>query len=349
MIPIDKLAELPRKTRLRKTVLLLQAEERELEAGKEPHREYLHALCGLIIHHETGAEELASAAEACDSACAPGSSQHSLCRRRINSLRHALLRHLGAEPAEWDLLEPASALLDGTARTVRPFRVYLEEIRSPFNVGSIFRSCEAFGVSELLLSPATASPLHPRAVKSASGAVSVVGVGGGAGALSTATAKADSAAIDTGSGEDTITNTGMLSSEAFATGDAANVSVTGVGGVSVSGNDVWDGGTLSEAQSRGLTSGDGDDHVDNYGAISATATTVTGTGAVAVTGVGGVSGQDGARWRAALVPRHCRGCCSHTVRPNRGPRAFCGHCPPIRCSIWACAWARAVGRPRRCR
>ena len=124
----------------------------------------------------------------------------------------------------------------------------------------------------------------------ASGAVSVVGVGGGAGALSTATAKADSAAIDTGSGEDTITNTGMLSSEAFATGDAANVSVTGVGGVSVSGNDVWDGGTLSEAQSRGLTSGDGDDHVDNYGAISATATTVTGTGAVAVTGVGGVSG-----------------------------------------------------------
>jgi TrmH family RNA methyltransferase len=174
LIPIDKLAELPRKTRLRKTVLLLQAEERELEAGKEPHREYLHALCGLIIHHETGAEELASAAEACDSACAPGSSQHSLCRRRINSLRHALLRHLGAEPAEWDLLEPASALLDGTARTVRPFRVYLEEIRSPFNVGSIFRSCEAFGVSELLLSPATASPLHPRAVKSARGAVSVL-------------------------------------------------------------------------------------------------------------------------------------------------------------------------------
>jgi TrmH family RNA methyltransferase len=174
LISINKLARLPRKTRLRKTVLLLQAEERELAAGREPREEYLRGLCGLIVRHEAGDAELAAAAEACNSACTAGGSQPSLCRRRVNSLRHALLRHLGAEPAEWDLLDPASAGLDGAARRVRPFRAYLEEIRSPFNVGSIFRSCEAFGVCELLLAPATASPLHPRAVKSARGAVAVL-------------------------------------------------------------------------------------------------------------------------------------------------------------------------------
>ena len=124
----------------------------------------------------------------------------------------------------------------------------------------------------------------------ASGAVSVVGVGGAAGAVSTATAKSDSTAIDTGDGEDAITSSGILTSAAFANADAVNVSVTGVGGVSVSGNNVWDGGTLSEAKSRGINSGDGDDAVDNSGDMTTTATAVTGTGAVSVTGVGGVAG-----------------------------------------------------------
>ena len=41
MISIKKLRSLPRKTRLRKIVLLLQAEERDLELGREPHRDYL--------------------------------------------------------------------------------------------------------------------------------------------------------------------------------------------------------------------------------------------------------------------------------------------------------------------
>jgi TrmH family RNA methyltransferase len=53
-------------------------------------------------------------------------------------------------------------------------RAYLEDIRSPFNVGSIFRSADAFGVSELLVSGFTADPAHPRAIRSAMGATEVV-------------------------------------------------------------------------------------------------------------------------------------------------------------------------------
>jgi TrmH family RNA methyltransferase len=174
VISIKKLRSLPRKTRLRKIVLLLQAEERDLELGREPHRDYLGSLCGVLIHDEGCGRDIHEAAEACRMLCASAGSEISVIRRQVNMIRHTLLRLLGAEPAEWDLLVPTSEQLDAAARTVLPMHLYLEEIRSPFNVGAIFRSSEAFGVENLLLSPTTASPLHPRAVKSARGAIKIM-------------------------------------------------------------------------------------------------------------------------------------------------------------------------------
>jgi len=53
-------------------------------------------------------------------------------------------------------------------------RAYLEDLRSPFNVGAAFRSADAFAVEELLLSPFCADPLHPRALRSAMGATELV-------------------------------------------------------------------------------------------------------------------------------------------------------------------------------
>ena len=174
MISIKKLRSLPRKTRLRKIVLLLQAEERELETGREPHRDYLGSICAVLIHDEGCGREIQKAADDCQMLCTAAASQNEAIRRQVNRVRHALLRYLGAEPAEWDLLVPASERLDATARTVLPIQLYLEEIRSPFNVGAVFRSSEAFGVASLLLSPTTASALHPRAVKSARGAIKIM-------------------------------------------------------------------------------------------------------------------------------------------------------------------------------
>lgn len=174
MISIKKLHTLPRKTRLRKIVLLLQAEELELEAGREPHREYLCSLSRMLGQDKKCGWEVCSAAEACENHLAENETEAATLHREINRLRHALLRYLGAEPAEWDLLKPASLDLDPAARTILPIELFLEEIRSPFNVGSIFRSCEAFGVSSILLSPSTASPLHPRAVKSARGVTHIM-------------------------------------------------------------------------------------------------------------------------------------------------------------------------------
>jgi TrmH family RNA methyltransferase len=174
VISIKKLRSLPRKTRLRKIVLLLQAEERDLELGREAHRDYLGSLCMVLSQDGACGREIRKAAEACRKLCASAASQSSAILRQVNRIRHALLRYLGAEPAEWDLLVPESEGLDAAARTVLPIHLYLEEIRSPFNVGAIFRSAEAFGVDSLLLSPNTASALHPRAVKSARGAIRIM-------------------------------------------------------------------------------------------------------------------------------------------------------------------------------
>ena len=95
--------------------------------------------------------------------------------RMINTLARGLESHAGLSPADWDFKVPLGIELAGSVRKVFPgLRAYLEDIRSPFNVGSIFRSADAFGVSELVLSGFTADPSHPRAVRSAMGAIEVV-------------------------------------------------------------------------------------------------------------------------------------------------------------------------------
>jgi TrmH family RNA methyltransferase len=95
--------------------------------------------------------------------------------REVDALRHALLAATGQSPADWDLLDPATGRPDPRVRRVLPgVRAYLEDLRSPFNVGTIFRTADAFGVEELLLSPACADPNHPRARRSAMGAVELL-------------------------------------------------------------------------------------------------------------------------------------------------------------------------------
>jgi len=95
--------------------------------------------------------------------------------RAINRLRRSLEAHAGVSPSDWDFADPVGLNLDASARRIFPgVHAYLDDIRSPFNVGSIFRTADAFGVAELLVSPFTADPAHPRAQRSAMGATTVV-------------------------------------------------------------------------------------------------------------------------------------------------------------------------------
>jgi TrmH family RNA methyltransferase len=104
----------------------------------------------------------------------PGTGVVPVPRRPLNTLRHILIRETGQTTADWDCIDP-QGFLDGSRRTVFPGTfAYLEDIRSPFNVGSLFRSAESFGMEGLYLSPLCADPQHPRSLRSAMGCEAIV-------------------------------------------------------------------------------------------------------------------------------------------------------------------------------
>lgn len=54
------------------------------------------------------------------------------------------------------------------------FKVILDNIRSIYNVGSIFRTSDGFGIEEILLCGITPTPIHPRFSKTSLGAENYV-------------------------------------------------------------------------------------------------------------------------------------------------------------------------------
>ena len=85
----------------------------------------------------------------------------------INSYKYKVMAKAGIQVADWDMALDTD--IPGAERKVLPISVYLEDIRSPFNVGSIFRSAESFCFKEVLLSPNTPTPGQSRAKRSAMG------------------------------------------------------------------------------------------------------------------------------------------------------------------------------------
>jgi uncharacterized protein YhjY with autotransporter beta-barrel domain len=119
----------------------------------------------------------------------------------------------------------------------------------------------------------------------ATGISVAVAVEGVAGAVSAATARADAASIAAGDGNDVVTNTGELHAAALA--NANTVSAAGTKfGVSVAGNNSWDGGTRGEARAAGIRGEGGSDTIDNGGDIVSEATVVAPSVAVAFTVAG---------------------------------------------------------------
>ena len=87
--------------------------------------------------------------------------------RSINSYKYKVMERAGIQVADWDMALDTD--VPGAERKVLPISVYLEDIRSPFNVGSIFRTAESFCFREVLLSPDTPTPAQSRAKRSAMG------------------------------------------------------------------------------------------------------------------------------------------------------------------------------------
>ena len=203
MIQIQRLSKLHGVALTRKCALMLEGIERELfrceakpgypeNAGEAEKAELSAYLSDLAAFLELSPESLPEIKEAARSflgeagAWARGgdsSAQPSRgpLLRALNDLRHVLMRVSGQAPADWDLHDYLSPPLPGLGdpraepRQFLPgLKVYLEDIRSPFNVGSILRTAEALGFEEVLLSPNCADPRHSRAARSSMGAVDMI-------------------------------------------------------------------------------------------------------------------------------------------------------------------------------
>jgi RNA methyltransferase, TrmH family len=167
MFTASKLIRLPHKTMLRKLALMLQNTEIELTNGTNTDTEKLiDILRDLRLQlGETISQQIDHLS---------GIKSASNMRRHINNLRYAILDELGAEPSEWDFIETATGKLDDSKRTTFPISVFLEDIRSPFNVGSIFRTADSFGISRIYISAATPLPTTKRAERTARGTNKII-------------------------------------------------------------------------------------------------------------------------------------------------------------------------------
>lgn len=99
-------------------------------------------------------------------------------RRACNIARNALLAIIGTFPAEWDLViaPHAQEKLSVQKRNFFPgVSVYAEDIRSPFNVGSIFRTAEAMGCENVYISPQCTDPEQSKAQRSSMGCIQTMG------------------------------------------------------------------------------------------------------------------------------------------------------------------------------
>ena len=97
-------------------------------------------------------------------------------RRVLNEIYHILQKESGHYPSEWDFdLSDSTGALDSARRQIFPgMIVYLEDIRSPFNVGAMFRTAESFGAEKLILSTFCADPNHSRAKRTAMGCIDIL-------------------------------------------------------------------------------------------------------------------------------------------------------------------------------
>ena len=99
-------------------------------------------------------------------------------RRVCNTARNALLSIIGTFPAEWDLVIAPHSSQKLSVEQRKFFKnvcVYAEDLRSPFNVGSVFRTAEAMGANKVYISPGCTDPSQTKAIRSGMGCIETMG------------------------------------------------------------------------------------------------------------------------------------------------------------------------------
>lgn len=185
MIEPDKLFQLSGGQKRRKLALTFGALERDIagiaEKGTEysfkqmPRAEYVKKITEILLKDPKLSE--AARLEITQVLQTKPFDELRIC----NCARNHLLALIGTFPAEWDLvIAPHAAPTDENGVVIkRDFYpgvcVYAEDIRSPFNMGSIFRTAEGMGAEKVFISPFCVDPEQPRAIRSGMGCIETMG------------------------------------------------------------------------------------------------------------------------------------------------------------------------------
>jgi len=191
MIPLYKLEKLPRSQKFRKIAKFFGMAENRLLLSGEKKGTGIYSVSELVFFcdavkllindalfsdsaHDSAQAVFREALFVFEQAVRSSQEDITGFRRALNSVKHILLTETGSEQADWDFTESGGGL-DPTKRQIfKGMLVYFEDIRSPFNVGAMFRTCESFGVEKVILSPFCADPNHRRAQRTAMGCIEII-------------------------------------------------------------------------------------------------------------------------------------------------------------------------------
>jgi len=163
MITVRKLEKLKESTRMRKVIHILES--------KEYSPDYIVEMIQLIIKTSQNKRVISAASRLLNYNKNPTGFQ-----REIFSLKSAIQDEVGIVKADWDLNKAngkEKSLHSQSSRNSKrfPISLFLDDIRSPYNIGSIFRNADAFGVKNLILTEDCPPPTHSRAKRTAMGSV----------------------------------------------------------------------------------------------------------------------------------------------------------------------------------
>jgi len=186
MIPLYKLEKLPRTQKLRKIAKVFSMAENRLCSAKPqqvaPEKSVKIFSAGEIVFFNDAVKLLASDPLFSHNAQNVFNETSQLfakddavsLRRALNIIKHILHSETGKSQADWDFTNNEGKLDSKKRQVIEGMQVYLEDIRSPFNIGAMFRTAESFGVEKIILSPFCADPRHTRAERTAMGCIDII-------------------------------------------------------------------------------------------------------------------------------------------------------------------------------
>ncbi len=164
MITIRKLKSLKEDTRLRKATLLLK----ELSRLGEIDSSYVKDLLQIIKESRAGGDK-----RVVGLIDRIGGQEGRARAFSLEDLHYRLLDLLGGQTADWDFVDEETSL-DIGQRVICERYLVVDRIRSPFNLGSIFRLADSFGIKKIYIVEGGAEPTHQRTIKVGRGTVETV-------------------------------------------------------------------------------------------------------------------------------------------------------------------------------